>query len=101
MCWLVLKISLKTCFIFQETFDDHTDRDFLDALLKAQLESEESREQLSDETIGHIVYELFGGGIESTTMTLLWFIVYMVRNPEVGYFQNLLVWKSSSNYFGY
>jgi hypothetical protein len=30
-----------------------------------------------------IDYELFGGGIESTTMSILWFIIYMIRHPEV------------------
>lgn len=40
-------------------------------------------ERLSDCNIGHIVYELFGGGIESTTMSILWFMIYMIRHPEV------------------
>jgi len=43
----------------------------------------EDLKRLSDCNIGHIVYELFGGGIESTTMSILWFIIYMIRHPEV------------------
>ena len=57
-------------------------------MLKIQKEAIESGDEeeirlLSDQNIGHIVHELFGGGIESTTMTILWFILYLIHNPEV------------------
>lgn len=57
-------------------------------MLKLQKEAieendEEKMHMLSDKTIGHIVYELFGGGIESTTLSILWFLIYMIHNPEV------------------
>lgn len=57
-------------------------------MLKIQKEALESGNEeeirlLSDQNIGHIVHELFGGGIESTTMTILWFILYLIHNPQV------------------
>lgn len=66
---------------------DHN-RDLLDTFLNMQLEAkadndEKKLQMLSDKTIGHIVHELFGGGIESTTMTILWFIIYLMHNPKV------------------
>ncbi|XP_069139176.1 steroid 17-alpha-hydroxylase/17,20 lyase-like [Argopecten irradians] len=70
----------------RETLSEHN-RDLLDILLKEQQDARDQRDKkrlalLSDVSIGHIVYELFGGGIESTTMTILWFIIYMIRNPQ-------------------
>ena len=67
---------------------EDVNRDLVDTLLILQQEAKISNntvelERLSDCNIGHIVYELFGGGIESTTMTILWFIIYMIRHPEV------------------
>ncbi|XP_060072856.1 steroid 17-alpha-hydroxylase/17,20 lyase-like [Ylistrum balloti] len=70
----------------RETLGENN-RDLLDILLKEQEQAKKEGDKerlalLSDVSIGHIVYELFGGGIESTTMTILWFIIYMIRNPE-------------------
>lgn len=76
--------------ILKEHRDTHTDgveRDLVDTMLFLQAEAKknnntEDLKRLSDCNIGHIVYELFGGGIESTTMSILWFIIYMIRHPE-------------------
>lgn len=83
---------LYTHLIFlQETLSEGVTRDLVDTMLNLQKEAKEKNnteelERLSDCSIGHIVYELFGGGIESTTMSILWFIIYMIRHPEVGTF---------------
>lgn len=71
----------------RETLSEHNVRDLLDFLLLEQKRAKEEGNTevlklLSDVTIGHIVYELFGGGIESTTMTILWFIIYLIHYPE-------------------
>lgn len=75
-------------YFLQETLSEHNVRDLLDFLLLEQKRAKEEGNTevlklLSDVTIGHIVYELFGGGIESTTMTILWFIIYLIHYPEV------------------
>ncbi|KAL5010478.1 hypothetical protein ScPMuIL_012783 [Solemya velum] len=71
----------------KDTLQSDHNRDLLDMLLNMQLEAkaendEEKIRMLSDRTIGHIVHELFGGGIESTTMAILWFMIYLMHNPE-------------------
>lgn len=75
-------------FFIKETRTEEKDRDLVDIMLKIQKEALESGNEeeirlLSDQNIGHIVHELFGGGIESTTMTILWFILYLIHNPQV------------------
>lgn len=60
----------------------------MDIMLNIQKEAIESGDEeeirlLSDKNIGHIVHELFGGGIESTTMTILWLMMYLIHNPQV------------------
>ncbi|XP_052103028.1 steroid 17-alpha-hydroxylase/17,20 lyase-like [Mytilus californianus] len=71
----------------RETLTEGVSRDLVDTLLFLQMEATATNntvdlERLSDCNIGHIVYELFGGGIESTTMSILWFMIYMIRHPE-------------------
>lgn len=70
----------------------------MDTLLELQTKAREegdaeSLRMLDDLTIGIIVHELFGGGIESTTMTILWLMVFLLHHPEVSklcrYFQLL------------
>ncbi|KAK3097001.1 hypothetical protein FSP39_005504 [Pinctada imbricata] len=62
-------------------------KDLVDLMLehqKAAIEKNDTKQTnlLKDTNIGHIVHELFGGGIESTTMSILWFILYLIRHPE-------------------
>ena len=74
--------------MLQESLDEDGHKDLVDIMLKLQREAkvkddEEQGRLLKDTNIGHIVHELFGGGIESTTMSILWFILYLIRHPEV------------------
>ncbi|GAB1607752.1 steroid 17-alpha-hydroxylase/17,20 lyase-like [Argonauta hians] len=93
--WTRFKKSLETKDIWmadvikehRETLSEDNVRDLLDFLLLEQKKAkdegnEEVQTFLNDNTIGHIVYELFGGGIESTTITILWFIIYLLHHPE-------------------
>lgn len=71
----------------RDTLTDGVSRDLVDTMLFLQAEAKrtnntEELNRLTDCNIGHIVYELFGGGIESTTMSILWFITYMIRHPK-------------------
>lgn len=68
--------------------DPDVNRDLVDIMLNLQQQAKDTGDEeqlhlLNDTNIGHIVHELFGGGIETTTITVLWFIIYLIRNPQV------------------
>ncbi|XP_048738010.2 cytochrome P450 2H1-like [Ostrea edulis] len=68
----------------EESFDENNVRDFIDVYLK-KLKSEESNPSTTYdvEQLMCVVKDLFFAGTETTTTILLWFAVFMIRNPEV------------------
>ncbi|XP_062422171.1 steroid 17-alpha-hydroxylase/17,20 lyase isoform X2 [Pungitius pungitius] len=58
-------------------------RDLLDALLKGQTPSGSEDESITDDHVLMTAAEAFGAGVETTSTTLLWILVYLLHHPEV------------------
>lgn len=77
--------------ILQDIIDDHKrihmeerkDEDLVDVLLKIQQESELSQHPLTDDTLKSVIQDLFTGGGETSSGTVLWAMSEMVKNPKV------------------
>ncbi|XP_069045258.1 steroid 17-alpha-hydroxylase/17,20 lyase-like isoform X2 [Lepisosteus oculatus] len=94
-----LKI-LKQCIavrddLLQKKYDEHkasyndgTQRDLLDALLRAKRSSENNNTLahdvgLTDDHLLMTVGDIFGAGVETTTTVLKWAIAYLIHHPQV------------------
>ncbi|MBN3321572.1 CP17A lyase, partial [Atractosteus spatula] len=94
-----LKI-LKQCIavrddLLQKKYDEHkvdyndgTQRDLLDALLRAKRSSENNNTLahdvgLTDDHLLMTVGDIFGAGVETTTTVLKWSIAYLIHHPQV------------------
>ncbi|KAK3100065.1 hypothetical protein FSP39_014192, partial [Pinctada imbricata] len=71
----------------QDTFDSSNIRDYTDSILLAREEAEkEEREEdvamLSDTYVVQILSDIFFAGLDTTRMTLDWFLSFMVAYPE-------------------
>ncbi|XP_035681556.1 cytochrome P450 2J2-like [Branchiostoma floridae] len=66
----------------RENLDRENPRDFIDLLL-LQLEQHEKVDNLTEENVMHITHNIFFAGMETTTNTLLWSLLYMTLNPGV------------------
>ncbi|CAI5682027.1 unnamed protein product [Oreochromis niloticus] len=72
-------------------YNDHVQRDLIDALLRAKRSAENNNtSEISAESVGlsddHIlmtVGDIFGAGVETTTTVLKWAITYLIHHPEV------------------
>eukprot|EP00058_Branchiostoma_floridae_P004126 XP_002589614.1 hypothetical protein BRAFLDRAFT_81582 [Branchiostoma floridae] len=64
----------------RETLDRENPRDFIDLILNKQ-ETQET-DGFTEENVVFIVLDMFVAGIESTTITLRWGLLYMVLHPE-------------------
>ncbi|CAD6194337.1 unnamed protein product [Caenorhabditis auriculariae] len=64
----------------RETRTDGSPRDLMDFLLEKM---EEDPETFTELAVLLICGDLWTGGMETTTTTLLWGLIYMIRNPEV------------------
>ncbi|XP_035693954.1 cytochrome P450 2U1-like [Branchiostoma floridae] len=64
----------------REHLDRENPRDFLDFCL---LELEQQKKSLTEENVLYIAQNLFLGGTDTTTHTLLWSLLYMTLNSEV------------------
>ncbi|XP_066263852.1 cytochrome P450 2D4-like [Branchiostoma lanceolatum] len=62
--------------------DRENPRDFLDFCL-VELEKREKVEDFTEEQVMYIVYELFIAGLDTTTNTMRWCLLYMVLYPYV------------------
>ncbi|XP_019619638.1 PREDICTED: cytochrome P450 2D6-like [Branchiostoma belcheri] len=58
------------------------DRDFLDFCL-LEVEKQEKVEGLTEENVLYMALDLFLAGIDTTTNTLMWSLLYMVLNPDI------------------
>ncbi|NWT97504.1 CP1A4 protein, partial [Urocynchramus pylzowi] len=68
------------------TFDKEHIRDITDSLIghcQEHSAGEDSRVQLSDEKIIHIVNDLFGAGFDTVTTALSWSLMYAALYPDV------------------
>ncbi|XP_028983043.1 steroid 17-alpha-hydroxylase/17,20 lyase [Betta splendens] len=72
-------------------YNDHVQRDLLDALLRAKLSAENNNTtEISVESVGlsedHLlmtVGDIFGAGVETTTTVLKWAVIYLIHYPQV------------------
>lgn len=71
----------------QATYKEGVIRDLTDALIKAlqeeQSENNDFKRIASDDYITMTMADAFSGGLETTMTTIRWFILYMMRNPDV------------------
>ncbi|XP_019633288.1 PREDICTED: cytochrome P450 2D6-like [Branchiostoma belcheri] len=66
----------------RENLDRENPRDFLDFCL-LEVEKQEKVEGLTEENVMYMAQDLFFAGIETTTNTLLWGLLYMILNPDI------------------
>ncbi|KAK3106564.1 hypothetical protein FSP39_022638 [Pinctada imbricata] len=69
----------------EETFDPNNIRDYTDSLLFAREEAEDKPEEASKLTevyLVQILNDIFFAGLDTTKMTLDWFICFMIANPD-------------------
>ncbi|XP_038053290.1 cytochrome P450 2U1-like [Patiria miniata] len=68
----------------EEGYQRGISRDFTDAFRNAMAEKEHTGEQtyLTPNNLFYSVSELFGAGMETTTSTLRWALLYMIAYPE-------------------
>ncbi|XP_046552806.1 cytochrome P450 18a1-like [Haliotis rubra] len=67
-----------------ENLDTLNIRDFIDAYLKEmQEEADDPETTLNYEQLVKVIGDLFVGGTETTSTTIRWAIIFLVRNPEV------------------
>ena len=89
--------SKKTFLIFQ--FFSRPSRDLIDAYLGKmnEMTEEESQEFFHgfdpNQQLEQIVLDLFSAGVETMKTSMLWAILYMLHNPQViNYFNLLFIW---------
>ncbi|XP_019619827.1 PREDICTED: cytochrome P450 2U1-like [Branchiostoma belcheri] len=66
----------------RENLDRENPRDFLDYCL-LEVEKQEKVEGLTEEIVMYMAEDLFFGGFNTTTNTLLWSLLYITLNPDI------------------
>ncbi|XP_066283351.1 cytochrome P450 2U1-like [Branchiostoma lanceolatum] len=66
----------------REHLDRENPRDFLDFCL-LELEQQEKVDGLTEEYVMYMAMDLFLAGTDTTTVTLLWSLLYMTLNPDI------------------
>ena len=89
----VLSFIEKQVQSHQESFDASVDpKDFIDICLqKAELDANRNEEKASEhdnsevgtENVKKIIADLFFAGTDTTATSLMWFLLYMMRYPEI------------------
>ena len=71
----------------RETFDPGNIRDVIDAFIlegdKHQDENDELKEVFRDDLIWRAIHDMFAAGTDTTTNTILWLILLMMKFPDV------------------
>jgi cytochrome P450 len=78
----------------RERVQHHKDRfnpnnevnDILDALFLEQHQMQqrgESGQQMTDEHVYLLIFDIFEAGVDTTQLTLRWFILFMIEHPEI------------------
>ncbi|XP_019615834.1 PREDICTED: cytochrome P450 2U1-like [Branchiostoma belcheri] len=80
----VLQEASKIQNVIKEKMSRHREnpRDFLDFCL-LEVEKQEKVEGLTEEIVVYMALDLFLAGIETTTNTLRWSLLYMTLNPDI------------------
>ncbi|XP_048740940.2 steroid 17-alpha-hydroxylase/17,20 lyase-like [Ostrea edulis] len=71
-----------------DTFEPGVNRDFIDSLLIARQEAENegdeaALEKLDDTHLVQTISDIFFAGVDSTRMTMDWFVYFMTKHPEI------------------
>ncbi|XP_048745587.1 steroid 17-alpha-hydroxylase/17,20 lyase-like [Ostrea edulis] len=71
-----------------DTFRPGVNRDFIDSMLIARQEAENEGDEavlqkLDDTHLIQTVADIFFAGVDTTRMTMDWFVYYMTRHPEI------------------
>ncbi|XP_078699616.1 cytochrome P450 2C5-like isoform X1 [Branchiostoma floridae x Branchiostoma belcheri] len=78
----VLNVLREEMSRHRENLDRENPRDFLDFCL-LEVEKQEKVEGLTEENVMYMALDLFLAGIDTTTNTLMWSLLYMVLNPDI------------------
>ncbi|XP_069832000.1 cytochrome P450 2K4-like [Dendropsophus ebraccatus] len=71
-------------FVHPEEFDVNNQRSFVDAFLAKQLEvKSESELYFHNKNLSNLMVDLFAAGMETTSTTLRWGLLLMMKYPEV------------------
>ncbi|KAI8493799.1 cytochrome P450 2 sub U member 1 [Branchiostoma belcheri] len=81
-CSKVKNVIRKEIARHRENLDRENPRDFLDFCL-LEVEKQEKVEGLTEENIMYVALDLFIAGIDTTSNTLLWSLLYMTLNPDI------------------
>ncbi|NP_001085210.1 cytochrome P450 family 2 subfamily E member 1 L homeolog [Xenopus laevis] len=86
----VTKNMIKLYNFLRETFTKHRDqldvndqRDLIDVFLVKQQEESSSTKFFHDQNLTVLLADLFGAGMETTSTTLRWGLLFMMKYPEV------------------
>ncbi|KAJ8298376.1 hypothetical protein KUTeg_024907 [Tegillarca granosa] len=67
-----------------KTYDENNIRDFIDAFITEQKRREDdANSTFTDFQLFRVVFEFFIAGTETTSTTLRWAIIYLIRNPQI------------------
>ncbi|XP_066293519.1 cytochrome P450 2U1-like [Branchiostoma lanceolatum] len=66
----------------RENLDRENPRDFIDLCL-LELEQQGKVDGLTEENVMYMTHNIFFAGMETTTNTLLWSLLYMTLNPDI------------------
>lgn len=71
--------------LHKEEFDPNCPRDFIDLCLLKEREDQEigQKSRIGTENIKKIIIDLFFAGTDTTAASMGWFLLYMIRFPEV------------------
>ncbi|XP_078621529.1 cytochrome P450 2U1-like [Branchiostoma floridae x Branchiostoma japonicum] len=78
----ILKFIREEITRHRRDFDRENPRDFLDFCL-IEVDRHDKVDNLTEENVMYFAQELLFGGIDTTTNTLRWGLLYMILNPDV------------------
>ncbi|XP_072014875.1 cytochrome P450 2J4-like [Amphiura filiformis] len=84
--FMQLRLKLKDIVnLHRDTYDEENMRDFIDVYLKdLKMKTEQGVDTyLSDDELVAVVHNIFNAGTETTSTTLRWALLYMLKYPDV------------------
>ena len=79
----VLRFIDQQIQIHQEQYDGGTPKDFIDLWLESAGRDGNHNSAIGTDNIKKIIVDLFMAGTDTTAVSLLWFVLYMIHFPEV------------------
>ncbi|KAK3105541.1 hypothetical protein FSP39_000062 [Pinctada imbricata] len=67
----------------KNTYQRDNIRDILDYLINLQLEGDMQDFQITDEMITEVIIELFAAGTETSSTSLRWFLLFIIKHPAI------------------